>query len=387
MDIASVGNFVEVCARLGLLAGLAGSLETPDIPRLLFARARCAWISPRSLRGRSRPDLAPRCRRDRYRARPDPGDSRKANTSGCLGKSRLPAAGGARIFVCPGKHEAETDRIFVRDFVLPVRIGAYAHEREKPQNVRFNVDVKVLRPDRVVEDIRDVFSYDLITDAIRMVIAQEHIALVEMLAERIAALILAHPRVTSTTVRVEKLEVGPGAAGVEIVRRRTRKWPRCISSIPPQVKPIRKWRLNVRCSLGPVVVKLGGSFAFSVHLRAWIEAMAGCAGQVVIVPGGGPFADAVRVAQTQMGFDDRAAHQMAVLAMEQYGRALANFNSALSPADSARAIRKRLDVDRVPVWLPTPTVFSANDIPWSWDVTADSLRLGSPPGSVPSGCS
>ena len=108
----------------------------------------------------------------------------------------------------------------MRDFVLPARIGAYAHEREKPQNVRFNVDVKVLRPDRMVEDIRDVFSYDLITDAIRMVIAQEHIALVEMLAERIAALILMHPRVTSTTVRVEKLEVGPGATGVEIVRHR-----------------------------------------------------------------------------------------------------------------------------------------------------------------------
>jgi len=72
----------------------------------------------------------------------------------------------------------------------------------------------------MAEDIRDVFSYDLITDAIRMIVAQEHIALVEMLAERIAALILMHPRVTSATVRVEKLEVGPGGTGVEIVRHR-----------------------------------------------------------------------------------------------------------------------------------------------------------------------
>jgi dihydroneopterin aldolase len=53
-----------------------------------------------------------------------------------------------------------------------------------------------------------------------MIVAQEHIALVEMLAERIAAVVLTHPRVVSATVRVEKLDVGPGAVGVEITRER-----------------------------------------------------------------------------------------------------------------------------------------------------------------------
>jgi 5-(aminomethyl)-3-furanmethanol phosphate kinase len=125
-------------------------------------------------------------------------------------------------------------------------------------------------------------------------------------------------------------------------------------------------------SVAPVVVKLGGSFAFSEQLRNWIEALAACAGEVVIVPGGGPFADAVRLAQTRMGFDDRAAHQMALLAMEQYGRALASFNSALSPATSVSAIRQHLDADRVPVWMPSSMVLSA-DVAQSWEVTSDSL--------------
>jgi aspartokinase-like uncharacterized kinase len=125
-------------------------------------------------------------------------------------------------------------------------------------------------------------------------------------------------------------------------------------------------------SVAPVVVKLGGSFAFSEQLRNWIEALAACGGEVVIVPGGGPFADAVRLAQTRMGFDDRAAHQMALLAMEQYGRALASFNSALSPAASVSAIRQHLDADRVPVWMPSSMVLSA-DVAQSWDVTSDSL--------------
>jgi len=50
----------------------------------------------------------------------------------------------------------------------------------------------------------------------------------------------------------------------------------------------------------PIVVKLGGSFAYSDYLQDWIEALAACAGRVVVVPGGGPFDDAVRLAQRQM---------------------------------------------------------------------------------------
>ena len=129
----------------------------------------------------------------------------------------------------------------------------------------------------------------------------------------------------------------------------------------------------MRGSDGPVVVKLGGSFAFSKHLRDWIEALAACAGQVVIVPGGGPFADAVRAAQPRIGFDDGAAHHMALLAMEQYGRALVNLNSRLLPADSADAIHRDLAAGRVPVWMPTRMVLAATDIARSWDATSDSL--------------
>jgi aspartokinase-like uncharacterized kinase len=67
---------------------------------------------------------------------------------------------------------------------------------------------------------------------------------------------------------------------------------------------------------GPTVIKLGGSFAFSPELRDWIKAIVVHAGRFVIVPGGGPFADAVRTAQGHMRFDERTAHHMALLAME-----------------------------------------------------------------------
>jgi 5-(aminomethyl)-3-furanmethanol phosphate kinase len=124
---------------------------------------------------------------------------------------------------------------------------------------------------------------------------------------------------------------------------------------------------------GPVVVKLGGSFAFSPHLHAWISALADCTGRVIIVPGGGPFADAVRSAQSGMGFDDQAAHHMALLAMEQYGRALISLNGLLAAADSADVIHRELSAGKVPVWMPARMALAAEDVARSWDVTSDSL--------------
>lgn len=219
MDIAAIGRFTDEAHSRGLMAGLAGSLEAPDIPRLLlaapdvlgFRRALCAGED------RSAPLSAEAI--DVVRGL-IPTDVRRIDAG-----TPPPSKPDYRLLAARGysleqKDDGDGDRIFLRDFVLPVRIGAYAHERGKTQEVRFHVDVRVRRADRLAQDMRDVVSYDLIADSIRMVAAQEHIALVETLAERIAALILTHPRVTTATVRVEKLEVGPGAAGVEIVRHR-----------------------------------------------------------------------------------------------------------------------------------------------------------------------
>jgi aspartokinase-like uncharacterized kinase len=85
-----------------------------------------------------------------------------------------------------------------------------------------------------------------------------------------------------------------------------------------------------------MVVRLGGSHAFSPWLRPWLAAIRAAAGGVVVVPGGGPFADAVRLAQTAMGFDDLAAHRMALLAMAQYGLALAGLGGPFIAIDTMR---------------------------------------------------
>lgn len=123
----------------------------------------------------------------------------------------------------------------------------------------------------------------------------------------------------------------------------------------------------------PWVIKLGGSLAASPLLMPWLNAIAAGGSGVVLVPGGGSFADAVRDAQRRWRFGDGAAHRMALLAMEQYGLMLAAMEPRLRPAPSRHGIRQALAEGGVPVWLPSRMLIGRPDIPESWDVTSDSL--------------
>ncbi len=120
------------------------------------------------------------------------------------------------------------------------------------------------------------------------------------------------------------------------------------------------------------IVKLGGSHAHGPHLKDWLHAIAAEAGSIAIVPGGGPFAEAVRTAQAGIGYDDRAAHDMALMAMTQFGAALTSLNPALRLAASRAAIRRALKERKVPVWSPE-RIARAAALPETWELTSDSL--------------
>jgi dihydroneopterin aldolase len=219
-DLAVLSRFVDAARQKGMPAWLSGGLEPPDIPRLLPLRPdvlgfrgalslggdRGARMDPKAvamMRDLIAPD-AERCERPALEG---------ASVDFRLLGGRMPG-GEARDEICP------PDRIFVRDLVLPVRVGAYRSEHQGPQRVRFSVEAHVARKVREPADMRDILSYDLITDSIRRIVADAHFELVEMLAERIAERILGEPRVVRAVIRVEKLDTGPGSVGVEITRDR-----------------------------------------------------------------------------------------------------------------------------------------------------------------------
>jgi (5-formylfuran-3-yl)methyl phosphate synthase len=209
-----IGHFVKDCQAHGLMSGVAGSLEAPDVPRLLafkpdflgFRGALCAGLS------RMAPVDAQATAKIRALIPEAQGPGAPAGVD-----YKLLAARG--YFPDPAQAGLGTDKIFVRDFVVPVQIGAYSFEHGKSQKVRFDVTADVLRVTRNPEDMRHVVSYDLIMDGIRAIVAQGHVELAETLAEQVAAFVLENPRVTRVVVRAEKLEIGPGGVGVEIERK------------------------------------------------------------------------------------------------------------------------------------------------------------------------
>ena len=120
--------------------------------------------------------------------------------------------------------------VFVRDLVLPARIGVHAHEERDRQRIRINLDLGV-RDDGAAplsraavgrDELSRVVDYEAIANRVRGIVAAGHVRLVETLAERIAEACLEDARVELARIRVEKLDVFADAAsaGVEIERRR-----------------------------------------------------------------------------------------------------------------------------------------------------------------------
>lgn len=130
-------------------------------------------------------------------------------------------------FAHPSERAAATagpeplDRISLRDHIVEVEIGAFQAERGVTQRICFNVVVEVQPLTGPVDDDVDrILSYDRVTEAIAYELSDERLNLLETLAERVADRILLERQAMRVFVRIEKLDRGPGALGVEIVRAR-----------------------------------------------------------------------------------------------------------------------------------------------------------------------
>jgi 5-(aminomethyl)-3-furanmethanol phosphate kinase len=123
-----------------------------------------------------------------------------------------------------------------------------------------------------------------------------------------------------------------------------------------------------------VVVKLGGSLAADPSLAHWLrELKRSEAGRYAVVPGGGPFADAVRAAQAIWRFSDPVAHWMAIGAMDQFGQMLCGIEAGLVACSTVQQIQDAWASERLPVWLPTHLMRGEADLAHGWEVSSDTI--------------
>jgi hypothetical protein len=130
--------------------------------------------------------------------------------------------------------------------------------------------------------------------------------------------------------------------------------------------------------MNATVVKVGGSLAlYPEKLRILCSRLRKVSKKhkLIVVPGGGEFADVVRNLDKRFSLSCSVSHRMAILGMEQYGFLLSDLMPDSVVVGKLEEIEYFLDLDKVPVFLPSNLMFSLDPLENSWDVTSDSIAV------------
>lgn len=249
------------------------------------------------------------------------------------------------------------DRISLRDHVVEVEIGAFQAERGTRQRIRFDIAVEVRRQVGPIDDDVDrILSYDRISEAIAAELAAARLNLLETLAERVAERILAEPQAMRVFVRIEKLDRGPGALGVEIVRSR--------AEVPLQAVTAD----GSEAALHPLVVFLDNAAIAAPDLSARLDALE-ARGLPLILTVGLP--DAPRPQSAAKA----AQRRIDLLAIEQNAWVLAGRDRRCVVVASRTEIDWAMKHRRTVVWAPSKLVLDAVDGPGSREPVALALWM------------
>ena len=126
------------------------------------------------------------------------------------------------------------------------------------------------------------------------------------------------------------------------------------------------------------MVKVGGSIALQPEkLRSLCQKLSELSHRhrLIVVPGGGEFADTVRNLDKRFVLSAATAHRMAILGMDQYGLLLADLMTNSRAVTEFDVLQEALDSACLPVFLPSAFLFSRGDLESSWDVTSDSIAV------------
>ncbi|ABG31558.1 dihydroneopterin aldolase [Roseobacter denitrificans] len=234
------------------------------------------------------------------------------------------------------------DRISLRDHIVEVEIGAFQAERGVTQRICFNVVVEVQPLTGPIDDDVDrILSYDRVTEAIAGALADERLNLLETLAERVAERILLEPQATRAFVRIEKLDRGPGALGVEIVRSA-----KMLTAAPEEeITTVR-----------PELLYLSNEAIASPHLKKWIDQLEKSGRPLVFCVG----ASDTRAPQINHRMTQR---RIDLLAIEQNAWVLASKDDRCVVVSTRTELDWAMKNGQSSVWAPSKIVLDAVDGP------------------------
>ena len=115
-------------------------------------------------------------------------------------------------------------KILIKELILDLKLGYYDFEKEKPQKVKFNleVDYEDKKPTSD-KDIKSIVNYGKIVKLIKKLTRNKHYNFLETLAEDVFDVLFKDSRIGKITLQIEKLEILKEctSVGIQITKKRS----------------------------------------------------------------------------------------------------------------------------------------------------------------------
>ena len=130
--------------------------------------------------------------------------------------------------------------------------------------------------------------------------------------------------------------------------------------------------------MNATVVKVGGSLSlYPEKLRTLCSKISEISKEqkLIVVPGGGEFADVVRCFDKSFHLSCSTSHGMAILGMDQYGMLLSDLIPNSITTHKFEEMECFLDLNKLPIFLPSNLLIREDPLENSWAVTSDSIAV------------
>jgi len=115
-------------------------------------------------------------------------------------------------------------KVLIKELILNLRLGYYDFEKEKPQKVKFSleVDYKDKKPTND-KDLKSIVNYDKLVKLIKKLVKNKHYNFLETLAEDVFDEMFKDKRIDKITLKIEKLEIMKdcSSVGIQISKKRS----------------------------------------------------------------------------------------------------------------------------------------------------------------------
>ena len=115
-------------------------------------------------------------------------------------------------------------KILIKDLTLDLMLGYYDFEKDKPQKVKFalEVDYRDKKPTND-KDLNSIVNYDKIVKLIKKLVKNKHYNFLETLAEDVFDELFKDKRIDKITLQIEKLEIMKdcSSVGIQVSKKRS----------------------------------------------------------------------------------------------------------------------------------------------------------------------